>query len=47
MGGALGKDLEPSLSNSLDFDSYDDIEDDVNKGLQAMNKMNVRVASNS
>ncbi len=30
--------LEGSLSNSLEFDSYDDIEDEVSKGLAAMSK---------
>lgn len=29
---------EASLSNSLEFDSYDDIEDEVSKGLAAMSK---------
>jgi len=30
---AVKKDSDPSLSNSLDFDSYDDIEDEVTKSL--------------
>jgi hypothetical protein len=30
--------VEASLSNSLEFDSYDDIEDEVSKGLATMNK---------
>jgi hypothetical protein len=37
-----GKDLDPSLSHSLEFDSYDDIEDEVNKHV--MNK-NMKVVS--
>lgn len=30
--------MEGSSSNSLEFDSYDDIEDEVSKGLAAMSK---------